>query len=171
MKKLCAIVLALALALSAVPALAAELNWSDVEEYAAQIDGRFVLIEQVGAIMWLPDIMQQVELPEEAAEMGYIGAFATDDGSYAVAIQYMDAQGADLSALIPVMEESGATGFEDLVINGIPGLGFDMEAADSSCVAIATEQGYYLIITFSHVSDTEFAQVCQIMAASLQPAE
>ena len=172
MKKLFAIVLALVLALSAIPALAAtELNWSDVEAAVANVDARFVLIEEVSAIMWVPAELQQIELDKEYLDAGYIGVFTTEDGSYIVGIQYMDVGGAALSDFVAAMTEVGGAEFEEGIVNGIPCLTFSLPEADAGCVAIATENGYFLVFTFAPISDEEFATVAGFMIASIQPME
>ena len=169
MKKLSAIVLALVLMLSAVPALAAELNWSDYEEGVAGLDAQFITFDQISIKMWMPNALKPVELSDEAKEMGFIGYYLTSDETCYMTVQYVNMGGMTLEEYAEYLPESGATGVADMVINGIPCLNFDMD--DATAVAYATEMGYILQFTFGPVTDEGYAATMQVMVASIQPIE
>ena len=108
MKKLFALVLVMILALSAVSAMAAELNWSDVEEGASQIEGDFVTFDEIAVKIWMPAVFQATELTDEDVENGYIGYYMPADESAAVAVQYVNTDGMTLEEYSAKLEEAGA---------------------------------------------------------------
>lgn len=172
MKKLFAIVLALVLALSTIPALAeSALNWEDVEANVSEDDGTFYLIDELGIILWIPVEMNPVELDDKDAEAGLIGVFATEDGSCAVVIQYLNVKADALDDVVAVLVESGATDFEEVTVNGIPCLSFAMPEQDAGCLALASDEGDFLMFTFAPISDEVFSIVAGFIIASIQEAE
>ena len=90
MKKICALILALMLIFTATAALA-DLNWSDNEKNAAQIEGEYHTYDEPGLKCWIPTVLRQVELTEDDQKNGFIDYFATADNSSAVAVQYVSA--------------------------------------------------------------------------------
>ena len=171
MKKLFAVVLALVLALSTVSALATEVTWEEASVAAEGVDGDFYLIEQVGLAVWVPAVLQPVELPAEAAEDGYIACFMTAEQGAGFTVQYLDGQGNSLEAFAATMETAGAVDIENVVINGLPAISFEMPESDASVIACATEAGYYLVFSFSPMSDEGFRATAVVIGASIQAAE
>ena len=169
MKKLFAIVLVVMLALGTVSALAdKELNWT--EEYAAQaeqIGGEFVAIEELGLVMWVPADMPAQEVSEGYQAIGYFAIYGND--SAAVALQYVESDGADLMEKVNNIE--GAANAEAMTVNGLPCVNFDMPDYDGTCVAFATEKGNVFVITFTPISSEDFKANAQVIMASLQAAE
>ena len=171
MKKLLAIVLALVLALCAVPALASELNWADFEPASANIPARFVTIDQVGLKMWVPDALYPVELSEEFDEAFIIAYYLTEDGTCGFYVQYKDVNGASLEEYAASLEAVGAKEVASMLVNGMPALSFDLPEDDVTGLAFATQQGYILQFTFFPLSDTDFAVTAGVMAASIDTAD
>ena len=169
MKKLLALALALSLALFAAAALADDLNWSDVEAQATEIDAAFVSFDQVSAKMWVPTILEPLELTGEDIENDYIAYFATADGSAAVGVTYTDVGGMSLEEYAAAVAENGGTGIKNMTVNGLPCIGYDLEENDTSAVSFLTESGSVLEFAFSPMSDEGFATVALLMVASIQP--
>jgi len=92
MKKLVVLILALCMLCSV--ASAADLNWADAEEAASKIAGEFKTFDEISVKIWIPEVLQAVELSDEDRESGYIGYFASDDA--AVAVQYVNMEGMSL---------------------------------------------------------------------------
>ena len=168
MKKLFALVVVLVLALSAVSAFAAEMNWSDVEETASQIEGDFVTFDEIAVKIWMPAVLQAVELTDEDTQNGYIGYFMTEDESAAVAVQYVNTDGMTLEEYAAQLEEAGLTGIETGTVNGLPCVSYDNPESDATSISFTTEAGYILEVTCSPMSDEGFAATATLIAASIQ---
>ena len=168
MKKLLALALTLSLALFATAALAVDLNWTDVEEQVAELDAAFVNIDQVGVKIWMPTILEAQELTDEDIADGYIAYFQTADESAAVGVTYTDVEGMSLEDYAAEVAKVGGTGIENMTVNGLNCIGYDLEENDTSVVAFATEAGYILEFSFAPVSDEGFAATVLLMVASIQ---
>ena len=168
MKKLLALALALSLALFSAAALAAEINWSDVEANAAEIDAAFVSIDQVGLKIWVPSVFQSVELTAEDTENGYIAYFQPADETAGVGVTYTDVSGMSLEDYAAALPGVGATSIDNVQINGLPGVSYDLEETSTSVVAFATDAGYILEFAFAPMSDEGFAAIAYMMVSSIQ---
>ncbi|MBR6185894.1 MAG: hypothetical protein IKQ41_06480 [Clostridia bacterium] len=171
MKKLSAILMALVLMLSTIPALATELNWSDYEAGVAQIEANTVTFDQISIQMWMPAVMQPVELADEDKEAGFIGYFLSPDEACYVTVQYVDVGGMSLEEYAEYVPQIGGSGAQMMVINGIPCLNYDLEEEAATAVAYATEMGYILQFTFGPYTDENYASTMQVMVASIRPVE
>ena len=173
MKKLLTLVLALCLMMTV--ALAEEtpsLTWSDFEPVleAAGVTGQFYNFDDVAVKIWLPDGINPVELTEEDTEKGYIGYFADEEQSCAVAVMYVDVNGMTL-------EEYGeylgglddVTEVEMATVNGLPCVTYTMPGQDCVCISFTTEAGYVLEVTCSPQSVENADLVWGAVAASIQP--
>jgi len=177
MKKMIAVLLTLILALCpaafAEEAAAAEINWEEIADQAADIvaQGEFVTLDEIAVQLWIPAVMPAVELTEEDTEAGYIAYFCTEDEAYAIAVQYVDVDGMALEDYAASLEEYGATEIEAAVLNGMDAISYKLEETDTVCVAFATEMGYILEVAMSPISDEGFAPIASVVSASIQPAE
>ena len=171
MKKLFALLLVLCLlCCSAAMAEGAEANWADVEAAANEIGGGFVSIEDLSLVMWLPDgYVVNTDLSEEYTSVGYFAIFAPEDGSGAVALQYVESDGSDLLERVNNIE--GAANAETMTVNGLPCVNFDMPESNASCLAFATEKGNVFVITCAPITSEDFAKKATIIIASVQSAE
>ena len=175
MKKVFALLVSLALVLAMGSALAeaVEINWSDFEAQVAEAGwvGDFVEIPGMSAKIYMPSVLLPVELTDEDIENGYIGYYATEDGSAAVALVYVDVDGMELSEYKEALPEYGASDIEDVIINGISAIDYKIADNDSVSLSMATQAGAILEITFAPMSDEAFAAVATVMMASVQSAE
>ena len=171
MKKIFALMLALCLMLgcTALAEEPTELNWADVEAAAEEVGGQFIPID-LGLAVWAPnDYYVLSELNEEYTSKGIYAMIAPEDFSGAIALQYVEANGA--TALECVSNIEGAVDPKEMIINGFPCVNFDLPSMDATCVAFETEQGNLFVVSFLPLSNTDFAAKATIMVASLQSAE
>ena len=168
MKKLFALMLALCLMLGCTALADVEVNWEDVED--AVEGGDFVTIEELGLDIWIPDDYVDMELDESYTSVGYFKLFGAEDGSGAVAFQYIEAA-ADVDLLEAVNAIEGASGAESMIINGLPCVNFDLLEQNASCLAFNTQKGNILVITFAPISSDDFKAKAQFIMASIQSAE
>ncbi len=151
-----------------------EINWTDIEAAVAEsgISGDFFAISDLGVMMWIPEVLSEVELDDEDVEDGYICILATEDGEAGAMVFYEDAEGLDLEGLMAGMSEvEGITELEMGIINGIPALTYSDTENDAMSVVFMSDKGNAVAFTFFPMSDEGFAQIASIMAASIQPVE
>ena len=168
MKKICALILALMLIFTATAALA-DLNWSDNEKNAAQIEGEYHTYDEPGLKCWIPTVLRQVELTEDDQKNGFIDYFATADNSSAVAVQYVSAginTTEDYFTMLNTISE--VNDIETITINGLPAVIYTMEATDISCVSIPKGDGYIYEMSFFPMSDDAFSAIAVLIASSIQ---
>ncbi|MBQ6290132.1 MAG: hypothetical protein IJK71_12925 [Clostridia bacterium] len=165
MKKLVVLILALCMLCSV--AFANELTWASVEESASQIAGEFKTFDEISVKIWIPEVLQAVELSDEDRESGYIGYFASDDA--AVAVQYVNMEGMSLEEYeAQLKEDSEVSDIEAGTVNGLPALSYAIKDKDTGVVAFTTEMGYILEVACGPLSNEGFAQMVGIILSSIQ---
>ena len=165
MKKLVVLILALCMLCSV--AFANELTWASVEEAASQIAGEFKTFDEISVKIWIPEVLQAVELSDEDRESGYIGYFASDDA--AVAVQYVNMEGMSLEEYeAQLKEDSEVSDIEAGTVNGLPALSYAIKDKDTGDVAFTTEMGYILEVACGPLSNEGFAQMVGIILSSIQ---
>ena len=169
MKKLVALILTLAMMLCVGTAFATEaepeqtgaieINWADLEEQGAETiaQGDFVTFDEIAVKMWMPNALAAVELTDDDKAQGYIGYYQPEDGSAAIAVMYVDADGMTLDEYK-----------EDVVINGMEAVSYVLEESDTACVSFVTEAGYIFEVSGSPKSDENFAALLSMVMASIQ---
>ncbi len=165
MKKLVVLILALCMLCSV--AFANELTWASVEEAASQSAGEFKTFDEISVKIWIPEVLQAVELSDEDRESGYIGYFASDDA--AVAVQYVNMEGMSLEEYeAQLKEDSEVSDIEAGTVNGLPALSYAIKDKDTGVVAFTTEMGYILEVACGPLSNEGFAQMVGIILSSIQ---
>ena len=175
MKKLFALLLALCLMLCACAYAEEtnEINWADVEEKAAQIEGQFAPIADLGVMMYIPSIFGSVEVSDEQKAAGVIALLTTADGAGRVSFTYQDLGEMDSEAYTAELIKAGATDLEIVTLNGRAALCYELVINDvkTTNVVIDIDETKILTVSFAPMDDEGFAAVAQIMAASLQNAQ
>lgn len=173
MKKLLAVVVMLCMvSCFALAEEAPELNWSDFEPIleAGGVTGEFYTFDEIAVKIWVPGGLDPVELTEEDVANGYIGYFAAEDQSAAMAIMYVDVQGMSLEEYAAVLPEAGATEIEVGTVNGLPCVSYKLAEQDSVSVTFATEAGYALEVTCTPASEENAELVWGAVVSSIQAA-
>lgn len=171
MKKFVALLMALCL-LGAC-ALAEEvpvINWEDVDIESTGIEGNYYTFDSVAVVVWIPTVLENLELTAEEAEGGLIGKFEVADGSAGIYVQHLTGnEGATMDELLAGLEANGAKDIERCVLNGLDAASYSLPDADAMYVVFVTEAGNYVQFVMTPVSDEGFASVAQIVTASIQP--
>ena len=177
MKKIFALILALALALAAMSAFAetavTELNWENCEPLLTEyeLEGDFVTLDEIAVKIWIPISMSRIELTQEDKDKGFIAYFLDDDQTSQISVVYVDVKGMTLDEYAAALPEYGATEIESVLINGLPAISYVMEETDSVSITFATEAGYVLELTMAPKS-AEYADIAwTIVASSIMSAE
>ena len=133
-----------------------ELNWEDFEAINAAADqdlisqGEFKTFDEIAVKMWVPNVLQEVELTDEDREQGFIAYYQTADEDAAASVVYADVQGMDLEAYKAELEKSegveeieahGAE-FDPNVHNAV--LMEDTDEYESGKVCFVVQKGYKL---------------------------
>ena len=154
-----------------------ELKWSDVEEFIEEsgIKGDFVTFDEIAVQMWLPEILEEVELTDEDKEAGFIGYYETGDDAEekaAVSVVYVDLDGMDISEYAEQLAEiDGVSDIEIGFVNGLPCVSYEMKDQDSGTLAFMTEAGYGLEVTCTPVSGEEAQTMLAFILSSIMPEE
>lgn len=168
MKKLFALTLALCLMLCSA-ALANELVWAgEVEEAASQIDGEFQTFDEIAVKIWMPAVLQRVELSDEDKASGYIGYFMPEDQSAAIAVQYVDMDGTSLEDYKAKLIEAGIdeASIEAGTVNGLDCLSYEYNG--NGVLAFTTQKGFILEVSCGPLADEGFQAVAAMVMASIQ---
>lgn len=175
MKKLFALLMALCLMLCACAYAeeTKEINWSDFEEQAAQIEGQFCPIADLGVMMYIPSIFGTVELSDEQKAAGVISLLSTADGAGRISFTYQDLGDMEADAYLEELAKAGATDFEVAVLNGRNALSYDLVVNDvkTTNVVVEIEDAKMLTISFAPMDDEGFAELAGILTASIQNAQ
>ena len=175
MKKLFALLMALCLMLCACAYAeeTKEINWSDFEEQAAQIEGQFCPIADLGVMMYIPSIFGTVELSDEQKAAGVIALLSTADGAGRISFTYQDLGDMEADAYLEELAKAGATDFEVAVLNGRNALSYDLVVNDvkTTNVVVEIEDAKMLTISFAPMDDEGFAELAGILTASIQDAQ
>ena len=151
---------------------------SEKAKYLQVIDEKANIITDVSDKIWEYAELSLMEFKscelyvKVLKEQGFIAYYQTADEDAAASVVYADVQGMDLETYKAELEKTeGVEKIEDLVVNGIPCVSYDMPEADTTCISFATEAGYILEFSFKPMSDEGFQSVVAYMGASIQPEE
>ena len=179
MKKLFAILLSLFLVLGVAAAETTEemkeevMNWEDVAEMAANIEGDFVSVADLGLYMYLPSSFTALEVTEEQKTAGVIALLGSEELGGSVSITYQNVGEMDFEAYLNELKSAGATGLEKDTVNGLTALSYDLEVNGVKTSSLVFEEGENNIITFCFgpMDNENFQPVAFIMGASINAGE
>jgi len=175
MKKLFALVLSLcllcsiAMAESTVPTV----NWSDVEDKAAEIGGKLQGFSEVGVdyMMFVPDGFQVVEVPADVAEAGVLAILS--NGTLTFSVSKYSIEGMTGEQFIESLNEAKAYQIEAGILNGKESVSYILNTPDgimTANVAIPTDDEKEMItFSFAPADNQEMQDILTVIAASVQP--
>lgn len=178
MKKLLALVLVLMLCCSC--ALAEE---TAVAAYAFDpsmvegVEGSFIAFEDIGLQIFVPANFSAIEISEESAVQGVVYNMGAEDHSMAMSITMAgvaDAEGSlitDIETLAAFYAENGVTQTEVAIFNEMPALYYvlDNEGIPYSNLAIATEEGYFIVFSILTNGEEVPMALATVMISSIMP--
>ena len=179
MKKLISLILCLVMALSLTAAAAEELPAVDFNEAnIADIGGEWMLLEQFGLQMYLPDIFTMKEVPEELAAQGYLAVMGTEDMSAGITITYgplLDGAGNQISTHADLVNYYSSNGYENIatcLINGLEATNFLMTPdRDMMSVVYFLADGNALTFYYTPVTDESMLALFSIVSSTVMAAE
>ena len=158
------------LCLPLFPAQADEINWVELEPFAADagLTGRFHILEDVGLKLWLPDAYSRMELTQEVIENEFIAYFSTADNASAVGVTCTMADVPDLESYAGMLPELKAQDLSLDTINGMDAVSCIIPDSESYNVAFMPVPGQLLEFVLTPVSDDSSAYTASLIAASIQ---
>ena len=179
MKKLIAVLMLLCVAVMPFAGLAeaaeeiTTVNWEDVAEIAETIEGDFYTSEELAVAFWLPAVFEEREVPasEDESTFKILNLFATADDAASIAVT-RSLMGDDIAAYVGILEsEGGASNIEEVVINGLYAISYDLVEQDAGAVFFPMDDGTALTFVVAPVSDEGFAATAAVIMASFQLIE
>lgn len=175
MKRFAALILALALCLSLIPAALADMHLSEGEmtqltEYSYELalqyigdrewEGRTRNLKQVSAKFWLPTEVENLELPQEAIDAGVLARYVSE--MLAVQVRTVDYGELDLEDYLEIVTEQGFINPRIAPVNGVDFVIYD-EPMDGVvlCRVAATvlPEGQFLEFIYYAVSEDVSEQI------------
>ena len=159
------------LSLSSVAFAEDALSWDFYGPIAEETFGdtaHFVTLDEVEAMIWIPDFLLPVQLTEEDISSGAIASYMPEDESELVYFSYFDAEGITLEAFQRSLTSNGVHA-EIQTINGIPALVYYDGNSDTFVTTFATAEGYFLQILCFPFSDELSSVLFAMMLSSIQP--
>ena len=157
----------------AVPDEIPVVDWEMVEGELEElgIEGEFVLFEEVGFEMFLPDFLKPAELPaNQPAAQTFIGFFLNETGEWYASVQYLETT-IGFDKYREFLESlAGAEDISDFLVNGTPFVFYEIPEAATMSLATYTDGGI-LEFTFCPVDGEEFGMTAELMGASIHKAE
>lgn len=172
MKRIVALIIAAVLLMACGCVWAEEVNWSNLEEQAADMIamGEFVTLDEIGMKIWIPSSFIVVDLSDEDKEEGYIGFYISEDESAVISAMCVATDGMTMDDYKEELQNAGAEEIQDVIINGLAAVSYVMTSNDTMCVAFVTDNGYIFEVAASPKSDEGFEAVAVFVMASIQNA-
>ena len=164
MKKLISLILCLVMGLSMTAAVAEELPAVDFNEAnIAEIGGEWMLLEQFGLQMYVPDIFGFVEVPEEMAAQGI---------SYAPLLDHEGNQITNHTDLVNYYVSNGFENIATCLVNGLEATNFLMTPSkDMMSMIYFLADGNALTFYYTPVSNESLLALFSIVSSSVMLAE
>ena len=179
MKKLISLILCLVMSLSMTVGVAEELPAIDFNEAnIAEISGEWMLLEQFGLMMYVPDIFSFIEVPEELAAQGGLAVMATEDKSAGITITYgplLDGAGNQITSHADLVNYYASNGFENIatcLVNGLEATNFLLTPdRDMMCMIYFLSDGNALSFYYTPASNESMLALFSIISSSVMLAE
>lgn len=176
MKKLLSLVVCLMMFFSC--AMAEELPVIEFNEAnIAEIGGDWMLLEQFGLQMYVPDIFGFVDVPDELAAQGGLAVMATEDMSAGITITYcplLDGAGNQITNHADLVNYYASNGYENIatcVVNGLEATNFAIENRDMMVMVYFLADGNALSFYYTPISNESLLALYSIISSSVMLAE
>ena len=158
-----------ALLSSGVSALCEEVDWETLEKELedSSLKGDFVSIRELGLKMWLPDYMEEADLEESLQDAGYLHYYKAEGKDDTAAVSYVDLDGVTLTEYEEMVEDAGGINLQEIDLNGLGALTYELKDSDLYAVSFVTQKGYVLEFLFYPVSDDAYADAVRFMTGSI----
>ncbi len=150
---------------------AEEYNWKYARDRIQVVfpgHGNIWSINEVEALMWLPDVFLYVDPAEADLDNDCIGMFVMENSEAYILLSYLEIEGVTLDSLFSYYSQNGHDA-RMVTVNGIPAiLDRNMEANNLN-LTYQTKDNMFFQIIFSPVSDSNYEMMYDFVIASIQP--
>ena len=150
------------------------LYWTDVEDEveASGIEGDFYYFDEIDAKMWIPYFLEEKTLTDANRDAGYIAYFiaADDSEDFAIGVQYFEAGITEDEYVEALQEALEIDDMSEFIINDIPFIVYSLPDNDVLVLGTITMEGAVFEASFYPLSNSEFIDAMEIVAASIQGA-
>ena len=172
MKKLFAVLLSLCLLCACAAAEEVrEINYwdDDIQELAAQYEGDFLPVGELGLYMFVPGSFTAEELTEEQAQNGLAAAWTDGETGMTVKVTVQDVGGMSNEEFTEELKKDGAEEFEAGYVNGLEFVSYDVKTDDGTFTAIVlvTEEAQAVTFSFGPMENEAAQQAAVVMGASI----
>ena len=175
MKKLFAVAVMLCLLCTAAFAEdTSTMNWADVEPTLTEqgLAGGFVVFEQLGLQIWLPEGLNQVEVSETDAAAGRLALFMDAEKTGYLAVDAMNVEGMTLDQYYEKAKATeGLSDVEMVTVNGLNAVVYKSESMDFWSASLVDANSNIINFVMGPASEDGSQIVFSVILASLQPAE
>ena len=125
-------------------------------------------IEEVDALMWLPDAFLPIPLTDEDTANGCIGMYLMEDSDAFVLLSYSDLSGMTLDSLFSYYSQNGYDA-RMITVNEIPAILVRDTEANTLTLTYQTRDNMFFQVIFSPVSDPNYTMIFDMVICSIQP--
>ncbi len=176
MKKLFALVMMLCMLCAAVAVAedASAINWTDVEATLAEqgLTGDFVVLDQLGLKVWLPNGLNAVEVSEADAAAGRLALFTDAENTAYLTVDAVNVEGMTLDQYYEnATAAEGVSDVEIVTANGMNAVVYKSESINSWCASLVDTNSNIISFVMGPASEEGSKIVFSVIVASIQPAE
>lgn len=164
-----ALILCLALSLSAAAEEIYEIHWEDFNIEDSGVEGYYYSLIDDNMKYWAPGDLEEEYVTDEDLDRNIVGKLVTPDGNAHIYVQYrIDYEGMTLDALRERIAAMGATNIQHFRLNGYDALIYYNEFTNVQVATVATGSGTYVNFEFVPISDDAFVSTAVYVIASIQ---
>lgn len=146
-------------------------DWSDVEAEAYDAyfeDSTFWYVEEVDAVIWLPNLFIPVELTEEDRAEDIIACFSSDSGDGFVLLSYSELPNANLDLLYNALKLQNSS-TEMILVNGIPAIYQKDIENNATSLLFHTREGKIFMVLYFASPESDYSSAFDFSLPSIQP--
>ena len=138
---------------------------------AAEIEGDFYSIEELGLAVWLPNGLNAAEISEEDATAGRLYLMTDDEQTCAFIIDAVHVDGMTLDQAYENAVASGMIEPEIVNINGLDALSYKNESINAGCVVLVDTNSNMIIFSLTPIEGEDAELVFGLIMSSIMPLE
>ncbi len=175
MKKMIALLALLCVALMPFAVMAENvITWDEVGApvaEAAEIEGDFYALEDLGLAIWLPAGLEFVDVSEEDAAEGFLYMATDAEETCLLTVDAVNVEGITLEGVLEAAAAEGMVGPEIVNINGISAVSYKDEANSAGCVVLVDDNCNVITFTLMPIDDEDAELAFGLIMSSLMPLE
>ena len=138
---------------------------------AANIEGGFYSIEELGLAVWLPAGLSNADISEEDAAAGRLYLLTDEEQTCAFIIDAVHVDGMTLDQAYQNAVDSGMVEPEIVNINGLNAVSYKNEAINAGCVVLVDTNSNLIIFSITPIEGEDAELVFGLIMSSIMPLE